>query len=205
MTSLQRSLPNAITVARLFLAVIFFVVISQLPSPPTGDSTAAWLAVALFTVAALTDVLDGFLARRWKVVSGFGRVLDPVVDKVLIIGSMVFLVAPPLAGGSGVEPWMLVVVIAREFLVTGLRSLAEARGIPFGADWMGKIKMFAQSLAVPFCLGQATIAGCHDSAGFCAFTRWLLWFTIAWTALSGVTPVLRFRAVPSINPAGVGK
>lgn len=193
MSDLHRTIPNAITVVRLILAVVFFAMISRLPAPPAADSTPAWLAVVVFTIAALSDILDGYLARKWKVVSGFGRVLDPVVDKILIIGGMVFLVAGPMGDHSGVEPWMLVIVIAREFLVTSIRSVAEARGIAFGADWMGKVKMFAQSLTVPFCLGKATIAGCHDSPAFGQFTMGLLWFTIVWTAISGITPVYRAR------------
>src|ERR1035437_291116 len=121
------------------------------------------IAFMVFLVAVLTDILDGYLARKWKVESAFGRVVDPFVDKILICGAFIFFssddfinVAEQLfsqdiikAGRiTGVHPWMAVVIIAREFLVTSIRGLAESRGIDFRSDWAGKIKMFVQSIAV---------------------------------------------------------
>ena len=86
MNDLQRTLPNTITIGRLVLSVVFFVVISGVACTPGEDPSRAWWAVWIFIVAAVTDLLDGYLARKWKVVSPFGRILDPVVDKILVIG-----------------------------------------------------------------------------------------------------------------------
>ncbi|MEL6796931.1 MAG: CDP-alcohol phosphatidyltransferase family protein, partial [Planctomycetota bacterium] len=101
----------------------------------------------------LTDAADGYLARKWNAITRFGRVMDPFADKILVLGALVLLAGPrfddagtPLAGFTG---WMVVVIIARELLVTSLRGLAEGSGIDASANWSGKIKMVLQSVAVP--------------------------------------------------------
>ena len=152
MSELRKTLPNSITVGRLVLAVVFFWLISGVACTPGEDPSRAWWAVWVFIVAAVTDILDGYLARKWKSVSPFGRILDPVVDKVLVLGGLVFLAAPPLQEGSGIVAWMVVVVIGRELLVTSVRAVIEATGSPFGADWGGKIKMLVQCVTVPLAL-----------------------------------------------------
>lgn len=202
MNGFQRSLPNAITLARLVLAVVFFVVISGVTCRPGEDPARAWLAVWIFIVAALSDILDGYLARRWHTVSPFGRVLDPVVDKVLVIGGLVFLVAPPLAQHSGVLPWMVVVVIAREVLVTSVRAVIESSGTAFGADWAGKLKMLVQCVAVPVCFGNAAIESRRTSPDFNTFAAIMVWAMVIVTVLSGI-PALK-RAVAAMR-AGARK
>ena len=202
MNRIQRSLPNAITVGRLVLAVVFFVVISGVTCAPGEDPSRAWLAVWIFIIAALSDVLDGYLARRWKTVSPFGRVLDPVVDKVLVIGGLVFLVAPPLSANSGVLPWMVVVVIAREVLVTSVRAVIESSGTAFGADWAGKLKMLVQCVAVPVCFGNAAIESRRTSPDFNTFAAIMVWAMVIVTVLSGIPALM--RAVAAMR-AGVGK
>src|SRR5512146_881768 len=134
------------------------------------------IAFAVFLVAVLTDALDGYLARRWKVESAFGRVVDPFVDKILICGAFVFFSSDDLINvavlkefpgeaitttinATGVHPWMAVVVVAREFLVTSIRGLAESRGIKFGADWGGKSKMIVQCVAVGAVIMDMAVIG----------------------------------------------
>src|SRR5262249_10160076 len=96
-------------------------------------------------LAAITDYLDGYLARRQGLTSTLGRNLDPLVDKILICGAFIFLVPIP---GSGLTPWMATVVVARELTITVLRSFLEGGGAKFGADWLGKIKMWLQCAAL---------------------------------------------------------
>lgn len=163
--TLRASIPNAITVARLLLAIVFFVMVQRIDRH--GDLAVAasqgfWAAI-LFGVAAATDVLDGYLARRWSVLSVFGRLMDPLVDKILVLGGFVYLASDAFTPmperalvGSGVAAWMVVVVLLRELMVTGIRSYAESRGIAFGADIGGKIKMVIQSFCVPWCVFVAT-------------------------------------------------
>src|SRR5437660_2825027 len=126
------NLPNGLSASRLFLAAGLFVCVS---------AAAWWTGLAILVVAAVTDWLDGYLARRYNQTSSFGRVLDPLTDKVLICGAFIFLLP---VRDAGLEPWMVTVVVARELLITGLRGFLEQRGAVFGADWLGKLKMVRQ-------------------------------------------------------------
>ncbi len=166
---MQRQLPNYLTVLRLVLAGVFFLVLNQyrfhLAIDNKPKSGIIWASITLFIIAALTDILDGYLARRWKVESRFGRIMDPFVDKVLVIGAFTLLAGPrfvipgkipneffSLNMASGVYPWMVVVILARELFVTGIRSELEGTGTHFGANLWGKLKMIFQSGAVPLIL-----------------------------------------------------
>ena len=158
-----RQLPNSLTVCRLVLAGVFFVVLNQYRYGLAGNPqhVVLWAAVGVFVAAAVTDWLDGYLARKWKVESKFGRIMDPFCDKVLVIGAFVYLAGPrfaiaPAAGEgavvttvTGVYPWMAAVILARELLVTSIRGEMESEGVKFGANLFGKLKMILQSITVP--------------------------------------------------------
>jgi CDP-diacylglycerol--glycerol-3-phosphate 3-phosphatidyltransferase len=167
------NLPNGLTFARLMLAVVLF-----------GCIAAAWWLIGLvvFALAALTDWLDGYLARKQGLTSAFGRNFDPLVDKVLICGAFIFLL--PVAG-AGLAPWMVTVVVARELIITGLRSFVETLpGGTFGADWLGKIKMTLQCAALLAILGVLALG---ESAGpWAAVQVGLIWAMLVATALSGL-------------------
>jgi len=126
------TLPNLLTLSRLPLSAVLFACIAY----------EQWLAALLvFGLAALTDWLDGLLARRLNQQSAIGRSLDPLVDKVLTGGAFIYLLGVP---GALLLPWMVTVVIGRELLITGIRGIMEAQGVKFGADWLGKLKMVLQ-------------------------------------------------------------
>jgi len=170
------NLPNMLTAARLGLAVVLFALI-------TFESW--WLSLVVFIVAAITDWLDGYVARRQGLTSAFGRNFDPLVDKVLICGAFIFLLPKP----AGLEPWMVTLVVARELVITGLRSFFESQSASFGADWLGKLKMVLQCAALIAIFGQLTIAGGDDPsllslAG--TIRDGLIWAMLAATALSGI-------------------
>lgn len=179
-----RYVPNAITVGRLFLAVLFFVLLN-LHAGPRYFAAEMWVSFTVWLVAVFSDAVDGYLARAWHVESAFGRVVDPFVDKIMVAGAFVFFCSPaflsPLVHGrfhaadiqqvTGVAPWMAVVIIAREFLVTGIRGLAESRGIDFRAAWSGKIKMIVQSTTVAIITGELALQAQHG------YTRWLFLLT----------------------------
>jgi CDP-diacylglycerol--glycerol-3-phosphate 3-phosphatidyltransferase len=134
------NLPNQLTTARLGLAIVLFVLIAN-PGIP-----GSWLwCLLVFVLAAVTDFLDGYFARKLNLGSTLGRNLDPLVDKVLTCGAYIFLLAVP---ASGLSPWIVTVVVARELIITGLRGFMEQRGAEFGADWLGKIKMGLQCAAL---------------------------------------------------------
>jgi CDP-diacylglycerol--glycerol-3-phosphate 3-phosphatidyltransferase len=134
------NLPNQLTAARLVLAFILFGLI--------GAQAWGW-CLAVFALAALTDWLDGYLARLQGLTSALGRMFDPLVDKVLMCGTFIFLLPFGSAKGQGwLMPWMVTVVVARELLITGLRNYLESQGVQFGADLLGKVKMVLQCAAV---------------------------------------------------------
>ena len=121
----------------------------------------------VFVVACATDYLDGYLARKYDLVTGFGRVADPFVDKIIVCGGFALL-----AGRSTViVPWMVVVLISREFLVSSIRGYAESRGIEFGAALSGKIKAVVQMVAVGFVIHFEA----HENLPFlpAALSKWL--------------------------------
>ncbi len=139
---------NRLTVARGVLALILWGVLGLIGHGWVSRTEGAWWAAFIvFVVAALTDGLDGWIARRSGDVSPFGRVADPLVDKILILGSLLFLI-----GIQGVPrllpPWTAAVILFRELLVTALRSAVEAKGGDFSAARSGKAKMLVQCVAV---------------------------------------------------------
>ncbi|MEX2170175.1 MAG: CDP-diacylglycerol--glycerol-3-phosphate 3-phosphatidyltransferase [Pirellulales bacterium] len=169
------NVPNQLTAARVVLSVICFGFLAFDAFRP---------ALFLFAIAAGTDWFDGYWARKYGQITQLGRVLDPFADKVIICGTYVFLAAEV---GSEILPWMAVVVIARELLVTALRSFFEERQIDFSAKWAGKWKMVFQCLAAVLSLYKLGWYG-----DVTAVPDWLqyslvasLWVAIATTIYSG--------------------
>src|SRR5215207_6241522 len=151
-----RHVPNALTCGRLVLAAVFFVMLSWYQYEGRGDPTFLNVAFFIYLIALITDWLDGFLARRWHVEGAFGRIVDPFVDKVLVLGSFIFFAGKnfiipesvtmqpttPLVvkTPAGVAPGIVLILLARELLVTTIRSLAEPTVHNFGAAVSGKLK-----------------------------------------------------------------
>ncbi|MBB6430917.1 CDP-alcohol phosphatidyltransferase family protein [Algisphaera agarilytica] len=197
----RKHIPNQLTMLRLVFAAAFFGVL-QLYRYGEQHESPLWVlpvATALFILAAITDALDGYLARRWDVVSKFGRIMDPFCDKILILGAVIYLGSPrfldPMAveAGSfrtmvsGVYPWMVVLVLARELLVTGIRGEVEKAGIDFSATWTGKLKMILQSVVVPIVLVIVMIDPNREGYTWLGWVRdVLVYATVITTVLSGV-------------------
>lgn len=184
------NLPNQLTTLRLILSVVLFVVI-------------AWqyylLATALFLVAAGTDWLDGYLARRYGLVTTLGRILDPFADKVIICGTFVFLAAEPAMTRVplGLRAWMVVVILGRELLVTALRGFIEQQGGDFSARTSGKLKMVLQCAAAAICLYYLSYRdSAADPQALPAAPSWVwialvgsVWAAVVLTIYSGVVYV----------------
>ncbi len=188
--STRARIPNALTTLRVLLAAIFLTLLSFYHHPATNNWTLP-AATALFIIAALTDALDGFLARKWGVVSLFGRVMDPFADKILILGAFLMLAGPSFVSHAGhsvtsVAPWMVAIILARELLVTSLRGAYESRGVSFAAGWAGKAKMTLQSFAVPAILLLVWLAPQESlrAGAFFWIIRAIVWTTVAVTAVS---------------------
>jgi CDP-diacylglycerol--glycerol-3-phosphate 3-phosphatidyltransferase len=174
------SLANQLTTLRLVLSFVLFYAIS----------VQAWRACGiLFAAAAVTDWLDGYFARRYDQVSSFGRMYDPLIDKILVCGAFIYLLREP---DAGVAPWMVTAMIAREFLVTGIRGFLEEQGISFGADFLGKIKMVLQCAAL---LWVFLMFDQDWLATGASWPRWgrdvAIWGMLTATILSGVNYLRR--------------
>lgn len=137
------NLPNYITVGRIVVVPLLVVVLLTPVTERWFGMSGYALAIILFIVAALSDIVDGQIARRRKQVSTLGKFLDPVADKLLISAALIVLVEKHLA-----PSWAVVVILGREFIITGLRSVAANEGIVIQAQGMGKLKMWAQCVAV---------------------------------------------------------
>ena len=170
------NIPNQLTTLRLALSIVLFVLMAF----------KYYLAgTVVFVVAASTDWLDGYLARKWNLVTVLGRILDPFVDKIIVCGTFVFLVAEP---ESQVAAWMAVVVVGRELLITALRSFLEQEGADFSATMSGKLKMVLQCLAATASLYYLSFVTQQKAP-----PGWLLptvtatvWGAVALTVYSGV-------------------
>ncbi len=159
------NLPNVLTLLRILAAPV--VVVALLGETPNGDA----LAAGVFALAALTDGLDGYFARSRDAVTTFGKLMDPVADKLLIAAALVSLVSL-----DRLAAWVAMVIIAREFAVTVMRAIAAERGIVIAASWMGKVKTVLQIGAV-FALIAANPAPVWVDA--------LVYAAVAMTLISG--------------------
>ena len=141
------NLPNTLTLLRIFFVPLLVAALVQqnLEIRWNGEVwvTNEFLALAIFMTAALTDLLDGYLARRWGQITTVGTLLDPIADKLLISAALVALVQI-----RKVPAWMVILIIGREFAVSGLRSIAAAEGYTIKASELGKTKMMAQVVAI---------------------------------------------------------
>ena len=193
-----KQIPNILTFGRLVLTIVFLIMLllsprfysdGELPFPDFLD-----YAFIIFVIAGLTDVIDGPLARKLNVASKFGRMLDPLIDKVLVCGAFICfaIIGEPKFFDFGpttmaIIQWSVAgVIILREVYVTALRHVAEARGINFAATFSGKIKMFLQSFAI----GTVVIKIAHVQTA-----TWGYWFTaITFAVMLMVTVVSGLRA-----------
>jgi CDP-diacylglycerol--glycerol-3-phosphate 3-phosphatidyltransferase len=178
------TVPNVLSAARLVIAIACFVAIER----------AAWAwGLGLFLVAASTDWVDGWWARRFGQISRLGRIFDPLVDKVLVCGAFVLLAARGEA--SAIAPWMAVVVVVRELVVTAVRAEMERMGHDFSAGLSGKLKMVLQCGAVALELAARTWPATEmGGLGIRTVATGLAWAAVAATAWSGVEYLVKAGA-----------
>jgi CDP-diacylglycerol--glycerol-3-phosphate 3-phosphatidyltransferase len=167
------NLPNTLTVLRILLVPV--VVVALLEETPNGDAIAA----GVFALAAFTDGLDGYIARSRGAVTTFGKLMDPIADKLLVTAALVALVSL-----DRLQAWIAMVIIAREFAVTGLRGLAAEQGVVIQASWLGKVKTATQIAAV-----IALIVWHPAPLG----VDLLVYVAVAFTVISGIDYFFGFR------------
>ncbi|MDX6666414.1 MAG: CDP-diacylglycerol---glycerol-3-phosphate 3-phosphatidyltransferase [Solirubrobacteraceae bacterium] len=159
------NVPNVLTMLRILLVPVLVVALLDQTSSP-------WLAATVFAVASLTDMIDGYIARARSQITTFGKLMDPVADKLLIIAALVVLVSQ-----DRVPAWIAMVIIAREFAVTVTRLAATGQGVVISANWWGKAKTMVQVAAIFFAIGfRPTPVGVDV----------LLYVAVAITLVSGI-------------------
>lgn len=171
------NVPNALSMVRLLLAFAVGILI---------ELDVYMAAMITFVIAASTDFVDGWWARKFDQVTKLGRILDPFVDKIIITAALVALVGE---AGSCVAAWMVTLIIGREFLVTSIRAMVEGQGGDFSARWLGKWKMLAQCAAVVSSL--LLLDGRTDLIWLIWTTRILVWVAVAMTVASGADYVVQ--------------
>ncbi|MDD3267744.1 MAG: CDP-diacylglycerol--glycerol-3-phosphate 3-phosphatidyltransferase [Syntrophomonadaceae bacterium] len=172
------NLPNSLTLLRIILIPVFVIIL--LIRIPYGD----YFAATIFIVATLTDSLDGYLARKWKQVTKIGTVLDPIADKLLITAALIILVEL-----GRIQGWIAIVILGREFAVSGLRIVKAEEGIIIPASKLGKIKTVSQIIAVLLIILEKA----YQSYTTIPLGPWAMYFAVFITLLSGVEYFYRFQ------------
>lgn len=172
------NLPNALTIARIFFVplLVAALVEENVSVHAFGVTiTNEWFALAIFLIAAVTDLLDGYLARRWGQVTTIGTLLDPIADKLLISAALISLVQVHAVPG-----WMVILIVGREFAISGLRSIAAAEGYTIRASDLGKTKMVAQVTAISLLLVSIR----HRPLATAAY--WMMWLVVVFAIVSAI-------------------
>lgn len=170
------NIPNSLTLFRIFLVPVFVIVLVL--HIPYGDL----LAAIIFIAAALTDSLDGYLARKYKQITKLGIILDPIADKLLITAALICLVQL-----DRIQGWIAIVILGREFAVSGLRSVKAEEGIIIPASKLGKFKTISQVLAVIIIILERVYEPLHIVG------VWAIYIAVAITLVSGIDYFLKFR------------
>lgn len=178
------NLPNKLTVGRI-IAVPFFVALYMM-----GYNLIAFL---IFIVASFTDLLDGKIARKYNLVTNFGKIMDPLADKILVYSAFCLMVENGLVPG-----WMLIIILAREFAIAGMRTVAASEGIVIAAGMSGKIKTVLQMIAVPLLL-LVNVEGLSSVLSLVSMAAYgFLWASLIMTVYSGIEYILKNKSVFSM-------
>ncbi len=177
------NLPNCLTLSRIFAVPLLVVVLLTRVYDPSRHviGFSVYLATAIFLVASITDYFDGYLARKRKQITTLGILLDPVADKLLTSAAFISLVEL-----KWVPAWMVVIIVGREFAVSGLRSIASSQGFTIDASDLGKVKMVMQVVAITVIILRNVFPW------LTAFSKIALWLVVAFALLSAVDYFRRF-------------
>ena len=178
-----KNLPNQLTIARVCAIPLFIVLLLM------GFRVAATI---VFLAAALTDMLDGKIARKYNLVTNFGKLMDPLADKLLTMSAFVCLVEL-----GDIPGWMVIVILGREFIITGMRQVAAAEGIVIAAGWSGKIKTVCQMVASPLIMLKNW--PCSLLPFYCPLDQIMLWAALVMTIWSGAEYIIKNKQVFSMK------
>lgn len=141
------NLPNKLTILRIVI-VPFFVIALTIEAIPFGK----WIALGLFIVASLTDFLDGYIARKHNLITDFGKFADPLADKLLVCSALICLL-----GLQKINVYVVLIIISRDFIISGFRLIAASKGVVIAAEWFGKVKTALQMVMIPFIIADIKI------------------------------------------------
>lgn len=175
------NLPNKLTIFRVIL-IPFFLVFLLVPGIPAGN----WIALGIFIVASLTDLLDGKIARKYNLVTNFGKFMDPLADKLLVCSALICLVTL-----AKIPAWIVIVIIAREFIISGFRLVASDNGVVIAASYWGKFKTTFQMVMI--CLMIADIQALH------ILTDVVMWVALILTVVSLIDYLVKNKDVMKEN------
>lgn len=175
------NLPNKLTMFRVIL-IPFFIVFLLVPI----TSVDKWIALTIFIIASLTDLLDGKIARKYNLVTNFGKFMDPLADKLLVCSALICLIEL-----QKIPSWMVIIIIAREFIISGFRLVAADNGVVIAASYWGKFKTTFQMIAV--CLLIADIEALN------LVTQIVLWIAVVLTVVSLIDYLLKNKDVMKEN------
>lgn len=173
------NLPNKLTVLRVILVPVF--VLFLLANITPYDK---WIALVIFIVASLTDLLDGKIARKYNLVTNFGKFMDPLADKLLVCSAMICFIAM-----NKMPTWMVLIVIAREFIISGFRLVASDNGVVIAASYWGKFKTAFSMVMIIFVIMDIA------NPVFYVITQILIWVSLVLTVISLVDYVLKNKDI----------
>ena len=175
--------PNKLTVARMIL--VPFLVLFMLTD--LGGEANRYIALAIFVVASVTDWFDGKLARKYNLVTNFGKFMDPLADKLLVCSAMICFV-----GLGTLAPWIVIIIVAREFIISGFRLIAAENGIVIAANYWGKFKTASQMIMIILLI-------LHFGGIFVTLEQLFIWLSLALTIISLITYIWQNRSVLSMQ------
>ena len=176
------NLPNKLTVVRVLM--IPFFVWFMLPSLGGEMAASKWIALAIFCIASLTDLLDGKIARKYNLVTNFGKFMDPLADKLLVGAAMICLVEM-----GRLPAWIVIVIISREFIISGFRLIASDNGIVIAASYWGKFKTVFQMAMI------IVLIAAFEGSAFALIEQILIWVSLILTIVSLVDYIMKNKEV----------
>lgn len=175
------NLPNKLTIFRVIL-IPFFIVFLLVPITPYDK----WIALAIFIIASLTDLLDGKIARKYNLVTNFGKFMDPLADKLLVCSALICLIEL-----NKIPSWMVIIIIAREFIISGFRLVAADNGVVIAASYFGKFKTTFQMVAVCLLIADIEVLS--------LVTQIVLWIAVVLTVVSLIDYLVKNKDVMKEN------
>ncbi|MDO5781725.1 MAG: CDP-diacylglycerol--glycerol-3-phosphate 3-phosphatidyltransferase [Eubacteriales bacterium] len=175
--------PNKLTVARMIL--VPFLVVFMLTG--WGGEANRWICLAIFVAASVTDWFDGHLARKYNLITNFGKFMDPLADKLLVCSAMICMIEL-----DRLPAWVVIIIIGREFIISGFRLIAAENGVVIAANYWGKFKTVSQMIMIILLI--------VDFGGaFAILTEVFIWLSVALTVISLLTYIMQNRKVLSMQ------